>query len=302
MAVIMPKQKARKIPKNKPLIGFIGQGFIGKNYADDFEKRGYSVIRYAMEEPYKANKDKIKDCDIVFIAVPTPTTPKGFDDSILRNVVGLVGKGKIAVIKSTVVPGLTEEIQKEHRGIFVMHSPEFLIARTAAYCAAHPDRNIIGIPTVNAVYKKKAKEVMAILPKAPFELICFSREAELVKYGGNNFLYFKVIFANLLYDLTESVGARFDVVRDAMIADPRIGSTHLDPIHESGRGAGGLCFIKDFAAFKGLYEKHVGEPLGLSLLAEMEKKNLDLLLSTQKDLDLLKGVYGPDIAKRSKKK
>lgn len=37
------------------LIGFIGQGFIGKNYADDFENRGYEVVRYALEEPYLKN-------------------------------------------------------------------------------------------------------------------------------------------------------------------------------------------------------------------------------------------------------
>ena len=59
----------------KEKIGFIGQGFIGKNYADDFERRGFEVIRYALEEPYRANKEKIRECDIVFIAVPTPTTP-----------------------------------------------------------------------------------------------------------------------------------------------------------------------------------------------------------------------------------
>ena len=63
--------------ESKPLIGFIGQGWIGKNYANDFEARGYATVRYALEEPYKANEDKIKDCDIVFIAVPTPSTPTG---------------------------------------------------------------------------------------------------------------------------------------------------------------------------------------------------------------------------------
>ena len=26
-------------------IGFIGQGWIGKNYADDFDARGYAVVR-----------------------------------------------------------------------------------------------------------------------------------------------------------------------------------------------------------------------------------------------------------------
>ena len=79
-------------------IGFIGQGFIGKNYADDFERRGFSVTRYSLEEPYRGNKEKIKECDIVFIAVPTPTTPEGFDDSILRGVLPLVKEGKTAVI------------------------------------------------------------------------------------------------------------------------------------------------------------------------------------------------------------
>jgi len=57
------------------IIGFIGQGWIGKNYADDFEKRGYETVRYSLEKPYVDNKEKIKDCDLVFIAVPTPTTP-----------------------------------------------------------------------------------------------------------------------------------------------------------------------------------------------------------------------------------
>ena len=75
-------------------IGFIGQGWIGKNYADDFEARGYMVVRYGQEPEYAGNKEKIAECDIVFIAVPTPTTPHGFDDSILREVLVLIGKGK----------------------------------------------------------------------------------------------------------------------------------------------------------------------------------------------------------------
>ena len=81
--------------KKDNLIGFIGQGWIGKHYADDFEKRGYDVVRYALEEPYIKNGDKIKDCDIVFIAVPTPSTLEGFDDSIVRKAIKGVGQGKI---------------------------------------------------------------------------------------------------------------------------------------------------------------------------------------------------------------
>ena len=45
--------------KNKK-IGFIGQGYIGKNYANDFEKRGYNIVRYALEQPYITNNEKIQ--------------------------------------------------------------------------------------------------------------------------------------------------------------------------------------------------------------------------------------------------
>ena len=280
--------KKTKIPK----IGFIGQGWIGKNYADDFKNRGYSVVRYAKEKPYDINKDKIAKCDIVFIAVPTPTTPEGFDDSTLRKVIKLVGKGKTAVIKSTVLPGTTESIQKENPNIFIFHSPEFLTEATAAYDAGNPNRNIIGVSQETKETRKKAQEVLAVLPFAPYSLVCQAREAEFVKYGGNNWFYVKVVFINMLYDLVKEQGVRWEVIRDAMSADPRIGRTHLDPIHKSGRGAGGHCFIKDFAVFKSLYSDDVGDSLGNEMLSALENKNIELLKNSQKDLDLLEGVYG----------
>ena len=175
------------------IIGFIGQGWIGKNYADNFEGRGYKVVRYGLEESYLKNGDKIKDCEIVFIAVPTPTTLKGFDSSILRQAVKKVGRKKIAVIKSTVLPGETRAIQKENPNIYVLHSPEFLTESRAAYDAAHPNRNIIGLPEMNDEYNKKAEEVLAVLPAAPYKLICRADEAELIKYSGNCWFYFKII-------------------------------------------------------------------------------------------------------------
>jgi len=277
-------------------IGFVGQGWIGKNYADDFEKRGYQEVRYSLEEPHNSNEYKIKDCDIVFIAVPTPSTPKGFDDSILRKVIKLVGKGKIAVIKSTILPGTTESIQKDNPDIFVFHSPEFLTEATAAQDTASPFRNIIGITIDNDESRKKADEVIKVLPFAPYTLICKSKEAELIKYGGNCWFYFKVIYINMLYDLAEKQGCSYEIIKNAMSADPRIGSTHLDPIHKTGRGAGGHCFIKDFAAFSEIYGKLIGDEKGIKVLESLKNKNIDLLMKSNKDLDLLKGVYGDEIA------
>lgn len=273
-------------------IGFIGQGWIGKNYANDFEARGYEVVRYALEEEYVGNKDAIATCDIVFIAVPTPTTEKGFDDSFVRDAITNVGAGKTAVIKSTILPGTTESIQHDFPDIFVLHSPEFLVEKTAAYDAAHPNRNIVGVPTVDDVYRKKAQEVLDILPDAPYARIMAARDAELIKYAGNCFLFTKVIFMNVLYDLVAASGGNFKDVRDGLIHDPRVGVSHTEPVHESGRGAGGHCFIKDFEAFRRLYDTYANDPYGSALLAAEAEKNIALLVASQKDLDILEGVYG----------
>lgn len=286
------REKGEKGGKDKPLIGFIGQGFIGKNYADDFERRGYTVIRYARGAEFAKNKGRIKECAIVFIAVPTPTTLKGFDYSTVRAVVPLVGTGKTAVIKSTILPGTTEKLQKEFPDIFVLHSPEFLRERHATHDAAHPNRNIIGIPKDSLAYRTNAGAVMRILPRAPYAQVMSAREAELVKYAGNCLLYLKVVFANMLYDTAGKLGADWSAVHDAVAADPRIGKSHLAPVHSGGRGAGGHCFIKDFAAFSRLYETLVGDPLGVELLHALRDKNNMLLRTSGKDIELLEGVYG----------
>lgn len=284
---------------SKPKIGFIGQGWLGKNYADDFESRGFSVVRYAKEPTYAANAELIQDCDIVFIAVPTPTTPEGFDGSIVPKVLPLLGKGKTAVVRSTLMPGFTKELQKEFPDIFIFHAPEFLAEKTAAEDAAHPKRNIIGMPRNTPVFHEKALVVLSILPKAPYELVTGSTEAELIKYGGNSFLMWKVLFANVMYELSEKLGADYETVRAALGADPRIGPSHLKVIDESGhpgsvagRGAGGHCFIKDFAVLSQMYRELVGEEEGAKLLEALEEKNNKLLKDSGKDLDLLKGVYG----------
>lgn len=276
----------------KPLTGFIGQGWIGKNYADDFSARGYAVVRYALEEPYAANKDKIAACDIVFIAVPTPTTPEGFDDSIVRAVLPLVGKGKIAVIKSTVLPGTTNALQDAFPDIFILHNPEFLREATASHDAAHPDRNIVGVPVMSDEYRQKAEAVLAALPDAPYEKIMSAHDAAFVKYAGNCFLLTKVMFMNLLYDLVQKNGGDWEKIRDAFTHDPRIGASHTEVLHKSGRGAGGHCFIKDFEAFRSMYHTEVGDRYGDAVFSALKDKNIELLANSGKDLDLLEGVYG----------
>jgi nucleotide sugar dehydrogenase len=283
---------------NKKLkIGFIGQGWIGKNYADDFEERKYDIVRYD-RSTYPENKDQIKECDVVFIAVPTPTTPKGFDYSIVENVLSLIGKGKIAVIKSTILPGTTEKLQKKYKNIFVFHSPEFLMEKTAAYEARHPERNIVGVPKMDKKNIEAAKKVLSVLPKAPFEKIMYVKEAEMVKYIGNNFLYTKVVFFNIMFDFIKKQKLNYENIREAVSFDPRIGGSHTTVVHNSGhtrkagRGAGGHCFIKDMEALCEGYDKVLGKDFGYKVLESLKNKNYDLLVNSKKDLELLTNVIG----------
>ncbi len=273
-------------------IGFIGQGWIGKNYADDFENRGFDVVRYSLDEKYIQNAPLIPACDIVFIAVPTPTTPEGFDASAVEQALSHIGKGKIAVIKSTILPGTTDSLQSKFSNIYVLHSPEFLVEKTAAHDAAHPNRNIIGVPRDTAEYRECARRVLEVLPRAPYETIMVAKDAEFVKYAGNCFLFTKVMYMNMLYDLVTKMNGNWSHIKDAFIHDPRIGTSHTEPVHQSGRGAGGHCFIKDFEAFRKMYTEHVSDQTGNEIMKSMAYKNIQLLVDSKKDIELLEGVYG----------
>lgn len=287
----------------KPLIGFIGQGWIGKAYADNFEHRGFSVVRYALEKPYAQNKGRIKECDVVFIAVWTPTTPKGFDSSVIQSVLPLVGKGKTAVIKSTILPGTTAMLQEKFPDIVVLNNPEFLSITTSVHDAAHPFVNMVGMPVHDAKHYLAAEQVLKIIPKAKHSTICMSQEAEIFKYTHNASGYTQIMLFNIMYDLAQQFGANWDVISRAVQADPLISNRYSNPVHKSGRGAGGGCFIKDIAALRRHVKKHLPDDhLSLKLLEAMEAKNIHLLMSTDKDLNLLEGVYGREILTKHAKR
>jgi UDPglucose 6-dehydrogenase len=280
------------------LVGCIGQGFIGKNYADHFEEMGHTVVRYSVEPEYIVNKERIRECDIVLVAVPTPTTPNGFDDSVLRAVIPLTKDDATVIIKSTIVPGTTEALQAAFPTRFIMHAPEFLREHSAREDVRHPVRNVLGIPADTPVFRERAERAMTLFAHTDYQAIVSAREAELIKYAANCLLYTKTVFVNLLYDLAESEHASWDTIRDALKADPRIGPSHLDPVHKSGptattvgRGACGHCFIKDFEALRRMYAA-LNDPTGLAVLDALVAKNNELLRTSGKDLDLLKGVYG----------
>lgn len=283
----------------QPLVGFVGQGYVGGSYANNFERRKFGVVRYSLEKKYRMNKDRIKECDIVFICVPTPTTPRGFDARIVEQALFLVGAGKIAVIKSTLQPGTTRRLQKKFPRITILCSPEFLSVKTAQRDADRPFSNIVGMPHKSSRHTRAAKLVHSILPQARFSLTCGSEEAELIKYAHNFSGYTQIIAFNIVYDLARRLGADWAPIARAIAADPLIPNRYANPVHKKGRGAGGGCFIKDVAALSRLYGTLLNRDReGNAFLRALQEKNIALLLSSNKDRKLLEGVYGPERLKK----
>jgi len=274
-------------------IGFIGQGYVGKNTANDFEARGYDVVRYALESEYVENKEHISSCDLVFVAVPTPTTPDGFDYHIVRDSLALVGEGKTVIIKSTLLPGTTKKLQEQYAQLVVLFSPEFLSELTAERDAANPIFNILGLPIDSEEHRSAAELAMEILPKSEHSFIISSDAAELFKYTHNIHGFMRIVFSNLLYDAAATLGVEWSHLEQMMNVNPMMSAFYNSPVHKSGRGAGGNCFIKDMAAFTQMYaELRPHDAKGIAVLDALVNKNLELLAATGKSQELVKGVYG----------
>lgn len=276
-------------------IGFIGQGYVGESYADNFESRGFQVVRYSLEEEYRPNKEAVHDCHLIFVAVPTPTLPTGFDDSIIRSVLQEIPSKRTVVIKSTLQPGLTNTLQSDFPDLTILYSPEFLSEKTAKQDVTNPFLNVVGLPIKDSKHEDAARRLLSILPSAKQEILCEAVEAELIKYAHNTLGYTKVVFMNLLYNTAEKIGADWSVIKQGMLSDPMIAPYHLDPVHKGGRGAGGKCLIKDFESFVRFYEAQVSDSFGHQVLKSLRAKNLDLLKDTQKGQEIVKEVYGESL-------
>ncbi len=271
-------------------IGFIWQWFIGWNMANDFEQRGFEVIRYDLEK-YKDNQELIKEADIVFVAVPTPSIKRKFCDTILAEALKNTVAGQKIVIKSTVIPWTTNKFQKQYPDRYFFHSAEFLTEKNAIQDTKTPSRNIVGFTDESVKFRE---DIMKVLPKSN-EIYCKAIESELWKYFSNFLLTGKVIMANLLYDICERDWISYDVLKSIAWLDPRIWPSHLDINMDWGRWAGGHCFVKDLSALHEYYnQSNIIDIYWHTLLEAMEVYNYKTLKKTWKSLPIINQVYWND--------
>ncbi|PIR66403.1 MAG: hypothetical protein COU51_03935 [Parcubacteria group bacterium CG10_big_fil_rev_8_21_14_0_10_36_14] len=248
-------------------IGIMGVGMVGGAMARFFEKNGEMPILY---DPPRGldSKEEINKADIIFVCVPTPYDEErgGFDLSYVRQAFSILIGEKIIVLKSTILPGSTDMLQEEFPQHKILFNPEFLTEVTADQDMSYPDRQIVGYTEKSFTV---AKDIVLMLPLAPFERIVPAKVAELIKYFNNTWFSTKVIFANQMYDVCEKLNADYDLVSECAAADKRIGPSHLKVMHKGYRGYGGKCLPKDTRAFIQLGDRLGAEQRLLKIVEEI---------------------------------
>jgi UDPglucose 6-dehydrogenase len=260
-------------------ISIIGSGWVGTAIGKGFAEMGYEVIFYDVIDKDLPNFTKdinyaIENSEISFICVPTPTTNEGIDLSYIKEATkntGIVLSKKrgyhVVVVKSTVVPGTTEEvvipILEEYSGksaregeIGVCMNPEFLTEIENSWTDENSykkdffteDRIVIG------EYDEKSGDLLAEVYK-PLNKPIFRTDlktAEMIKYASNCMLATKISYWNEIFLICNELGVNSQAVADVVGLDPRIGK--YGTVH--GKAFGGKCLPKDLKAFISFAEKY----------------------------------------------
>ena len=238
---------------------------------------GYGYVGKAFHEAFK----EIYDCEIVDPAVnenklenfePTHviccvSTPQGEDGSCyMENVYDVVSKTDKSVpilIKSTISIEGWRELKERFPEHSITFSPEFLRAKTAV--KDFLDQKQIYLSKEGHEWTEFFKKRF---PTAVYSVRKSAQELILAKYFRNSFLATKVAFFNQIYDLADKMGLNYDLIREVVADDERIGRSHTDITDE--RGFGGHCFPKDTMAITKTAKKHKSR---LTLIEEAIKYN-----------------------------
>jgi len=271
----------------KDKIGIIGQGFVGTAVKEGL-KDFFTIETYDKYKESTCNsiKELCQRTQIVFVCLPTPMSKDGACDiSLVRNTILEIDEhanNHIAVIKSTVPPGTTKQLNSECNSVKVVFNPEFLTEANYIDDFKNQNRIIVGGPRpASTIVKNLFKKAFYNTPI----IKTGSNTAEMVKYFLNCFLATKVSFANELKSVCDAADIDYDKVVEYALYDKRVGKTHFaTPGPDGKRGFGGSCFPKDINAMMVFAKKHKVLP---TVLEAVWEKNLEV--RPEKDWEQLIG-------------
>jgi len=213
--------------------------------------------------------EAIRECDIIFVGVNTPTKTFGrgagcasdlqYWEATARSIAAMANGDKIVVEKCTLpvrTAAAMERILSEHHQYHfdVISNPEFLAEGSAIRDLEAPDRVLIGGHQTPEGLKAVQCIVDIYANWVPQEKILTANvwSSELTKLAANAMLAQRVSSINSFSALCEETGADIDEVALAMGMDNRIGSKFL----KAGPGFGGSCFKKDILNLVYICESH----------------------------------------------
>ncbi|CAF0807384.1 unnamed protein product [Adineta ricciae] len=205
-------------------------------------------------------KTAIREADLIFISVNTPTKSYGFGngrapdlryvEEAARQIAHTATSNKIVVEKSTVPVKAAESIKtilktNKQPGVSyqVLSNPEFLAEGSAISDLLAPDRVLIGGDETiegSLAIKKLAWIYEHWVPKEKI-LTTNTWSSELSKLVANAFLAQRISSINTISAVCEATGASVSEVAKAVGLDSRIGNKFLN----ASIGFGGSCFQKD---------------------------------------------------------
>lgn len=244
-------------------VGIVGMGFVGKAVFHGFslfcETKGYDI------DPKKSTHtlDDVLNSDFVFVCLPTPESSNGSADlTYIHDFFNsLENKNPIFILKSTVPIGTTSNIESLY-SVKIVHSPEFLSARTADIDFITSNRVIVG--SNNLEISLKVNELFTQRFPGINTVTTTPNESELIKYFLNCFFSTKITFFNEMRLLSDKLNLSWDSIMNGVLSDGRIEKMHTDvPGHDGKFGFGGACFPKDTKALRDVFIQNQIQPIVL---------------------------------------
>lgn len=263
-------------------IGIIGVGIVGGATAHVLGKEHQLYLYDKIKPEYKSkgNLEALaKESEVVFVCVPTPMKKSGeIDYSAIYNSLESLNKeynstarttsDLLVTIRSTAVSGTTDELARKYPFRFAFN-PEFLTEKNAVKDMENTDRIVLGVNDERS--KQDLLNVYRpIFPHANYTILSI-KEAEMSKYAANVMLAGQIGFANELFQICRHTGVDYEVIKNAILQDLRIGRNISVPGPDGDLGFGGKCFPKDLRALTYLAREH---GFGANLLDELWRSNL----------------------------
>jgi UDPglucose 6-dehydrogenase len=259
--------------------------------------------------------EAVNTTDISLIAVGTPFDGHEIDLRYVREAarqIGSVLKHKnsyhVVVVKSTVVPGTTDEVvlpileqssgKKAGVDFGVGMNPEFLREGEAIEDFMFPDRIVLGGIDERTV--SGLAELYGAFPNVD-KVVTNNRTAEMIKYTSNSLLATMISFSNEIGNLCAAVGGVdvTEVMRgvhlDKRLSPILASGERIVPAFttyiEAGCGFGGSCFPKDVKALIAHGEKK-GRPMRLleAVIQVNEQQPQEVLKLLKKHFPSIAGI------------